>query len=366
MDFIVELPPSEGHTAIFVVVDRLSKMAHFIPLKKTPSAMETAQVFIREIVRLHGIPTNIVSDRGVQFTSRFWKALCQALKIELSMSSAYHPQTNGQTERTNQTLEQYIRCFTTFVQDDWVALLPLAEFAFNNASHSVTGQSPFFANYGFHPVFLPNIIPESPVPAEQNTVDFLGRNNKLLQETMVKAQATNKRIYDRKRRGKLCLQPGDQVWLSTTNLRMACPSKKLAPKFIGPFSVKKKLNEVSYELILPNSLKIHPVFHVSLLKPTVLDPFPDRGPGPPEPVMVDGDEEYEVEAIVDCRKRGNQLQYLVKWKGYGPEENSWEPKQNVHAQELIQAFFRSHPQKRALLGTRRLPIRGGQCQGSAT
>ena len=128
MDFIVELPPSKGCSAIFVVVDRLSKMAHFLPLRGTPSAKETAEVFIKEIVRLHGVPANIVSDRGVQFTSRFWKALCSLLKIELSLSSAYHPQTNGQTERTNQTLEQYIQCFITFVQDDRVALLPFAEF----------------------------------------------------------------------------------------------------------------------------------------------------------------------------------------------------------------------------------------------
>lgn len=269
MDFIVELHPSEGCTAIFVVVDRLSKMAHFLPLKSTPSAMETAQVFIREIVRLHGVPMNIVSDRGVQFTSRFWKTLCEALKIERSLSSAYHPQTNGQTERTNQTLEQYIRCFTTFVQDDWVSLLPLAEFAYNNATHSATGQSPFFANYGFHPSFLPDFIPETTVPAVQDTVDFLNRNNKLLQEVVTKAQAASKTAFDRKRRGELILHPGDQVWLSTTNLRLACPSKKLAPKFVGPFPVKKKLNEVAYELSLPDSLKIHPVFHVSLLSLTL-------------------------------------------------------------------------------------------------
>ena len=247
-------------------------MAHFLPLRNTPTAKETAEVFIKEIIRLHGVPANIVSDRGVQFTSRFWKALCDALKIELSLSSAYHPQTNGQTERTNQTLEQYIRCFTTFVQDDWVALLPLAEFAYNNAKHSATGQAPFFANYGFHPSFLPDVPAEPTVPAVQDIISFLNRNCKLLQDAIIRAQAASKKIFDRKRRGELILQPGDQVWLSTCNLRLACPSKKLAPKFIGPFPVKRKLNEVSYELYLPDSLRIHPVFHVSLLKLQSLTP----------------------------------------------------------------------------------------------
>lgn len=159
------------------------------------------------------------------------------------------------------------------------------------------------------------------------------------------------------------MQPGDQVWLSTTNLKMLCPSRKLAPRFVGPFPVRRKINDVSFELTLPESFKIHPVFHVSLLKPVVPDPFPDHRPGPPAPIIIDGDEEFEVEAVLDCRKRRGQTQYLIKWKGYGPEENSWEPARNVHATDLIRAFFRSNPQKRNRLGTRRLPVGRGQCQG---
>lgn len=137
-----------------LVVDWLSKMAHFTPIKCTPSAMETACLFIREIVRLHWIPANIVSNHGVQFTSGLWKALCKFLKIELSSSSAYHSQTNGQTERTNQTLEQYFQCFSSFFQDDWVSLLPLAEFAYNNLNLSTSNQSPFFVNYRFLHFFV--------------------------------------------------------------------------------------------------------------------------------------------------------------------------------------------------------------------
>lgn len=117
-------------------------------MRGTWSAPETAQIFLREFLMLLGIPANIVSDRGVQFTTRFWKLLRETLKIELSFYSAYHPQTNGQMKRTNQTLEQYLRCFSSFSQDDWVSLLALAEFAYNNSNHSAIRQSPFFANYG--------------------------------------------------------------------------------------------------------------------------------------------------------------------------------------------------------------------------
>lgn len=243
----------------------------------------------------------------------------------------YHPQTNGQTERTNQTLEQYLRCFSSFSQDDWASLLPLAEFSYNNSVHSATKQSPFFANYGFHPSFLSNIIPDSPVPAVSKTINFFNANNKLLQETMAKTQAYNKVVFKRKRRGELILNPGDKVWLATTNLKLACPSKKLGPKFIGPFPVKRRINEVAYELELPELFRIHPVFHITLLKPALTDPFPGRSFGPPEPVIIDGEEEIEVETILDYRKRRNQIQFLIKWKGYGPEDNSWEPEGNIHA-----------------------------------
>uniref|UniRef100_A0A8C5WCE5 Gypsy retrotransposon integrase-like protein 1 n=1 Tax=Leptobrachium leishanense TaxID=445787 RepID=A0A8C5WCE5_9ANUR len=168
MDFIVDLPPSRQHTTIFVVVDRCTKMAHFIPAIGLPTAAQTATLFIREIFRLHGIPHSIVSDRGSQFTSRFWSQMCRSLKISRYLSSAFHPQSNGQTERTNQTLEQYLRCYATHLQDDWLDILPLAEFAYNNQVHSSTRLSPFYANYGYHPDILPDIPLNTPVPEVAN------------------------------------------------------------------------------------------------------------------------------------------------------------------------------------------------------
>lgn len=352
MDFIVDLPPSEGFTTILVVVDRLSKMAHFLSMVGTPSATETAHIFIKEIIRLHGLPSNIVSDRGVQFTSRFWRALCNALQVELCLSSAYHPQSNGQTERTNQTLEQYLRCFSAFSQDNWASLLPLAEFAYNNSLHSATNQSPFWANYGFHPSALPATMCESAVPAVQDRLTFIQNNYQTLQDCIQKAQTDYKRFFDRKRRGNPPLKVGDKVWLSTVNLKLPCPSRKLGPRYIGPFQIKREINPVAFELSLPDSYRIHPVFHVSLLKPAIPDPFPGRVEPPPPPVTVGEETEYEVESVLDCRKRGRQTQCLIKWKGYPPEAN-------LHAPRLLREFQAKHPEKISQMGIRRLPVGGG-------
>lgn len=151
--------------------------------------------------------------------------------------------------------------------------------------------------------------------------DFFASNNRLLQETLLKAQARFKENFDRKRRGELKLEPSQNVWLSTSNLKLACPSKKLGPRFLGPFLIKRKINKVTFELELPESMRIHPVFHVSLLKPVTPDHFPDRLIGSPASVVINRSEEYEVESVLDCRRRGGVTKYLVKWRVYGPEEN---------------------------------------------
>ena len=158
-DFIVSLPPSKGFNAINVWVDRFTKMCHFIPCNDTVSSPQLVEMFLSNVVKLHGLPSSIVSDQGPQFVSSFWKEVCDKLKISADLSSAYHPESDGQTERVNAILEQYLRCFTCYNQDDWVELLPLAEFAVNNSVSSTTNQSPFFSNYGFNPrAFLGSIL----------------------------------------------------------------------------------------------------------------------------------------------------------------------------------------------------------------
>ena len=146
----MDLPPSKGFDSIFVVVDRSTKMAHFVPCNKIVTGEEIARLFIDNVYKYHGLPDDIISDRGTQFTSKFWQSLFKILQVEIKLSSAYHPQTDGQTERVNQVLEQYLRCSINYYQDNWVDLLPLAEFAYNNTIQDSTKQTSFFANYDQH------------------------------------------------------------------------------------------------------------------------------------------------------------------------------------------------------------------------
>ena len=150
-DFITQLPESKGRTQIMVVVDRFTKMAHFIALEQNATAKDVADIVLREVWKLHGLPTAIISDMDAKFSGEFWEALCKSHNIKRKMSTAYHPQTDGQTERTNQVLEGYLRNFLNYDQDDWYQLLPLAEYAYNNSVTNAHGMSPFYANYGFHP-----------------------------------------------------------------------------------------------------------------------------------------------------------------------------------------------------------------------
>uniref|UniRef100_A0A8C5QNB5 Gypsy retrotransposon integrase-like protein 1 n=1 Tax=Leptobrachium leishanense TaxID=445787 RepID=A0A8C5QNB5_9ANUR len=264
MDFIVDLPPSEGNTTILTVIDRFSKMAHFVPLKKLPSSEQLAGIFAKEVVWLHGIPQEIVSDRGTQLISRFWRSFCKEMGINLSFSSAYHPQSNGAAERTNQSLEQYLRFFISHQQDNWSSLLPWAELARNNVVHDSSGHTPFFATYGFHPALLPGTPSESPIPALNDHLQLLRQSWTRIQSALQKACVAHKKFADRHRRPGPYV-PGQRVWLSTRHIKLWVPSHKLAPRFIGPYRVLRRINPVSYALELPKSLRIPNSFHTSLL-----------------------------------------------------------------------------------------------------
>uniref|UniRef100_A0A8C5R8C8 Gypsy retrotransposon integrase-like protein 1 n=1 Tax=Leptobrachium leishanense TaxID=445787 RepID=A0A8C5R8C8_9ANUR len=363
IDFIVELPPSNGFTTIMVTVDRLTKMAHFTPIQGLPTAAQTVSLFLQNIYRLHGVPESIVSDRGAQFTSRFWRCFCRALGISVDLSTAYHPHTNGQTERVNQSLETYLRCYTTYLQDDWATLLCTAEYAYNARLHDSTRCSPFFLMYGYHPAPLPDLPSVVPVPSVATRLRALRVCRTKARTCLIMAQNTYKRYADHHRTASTGYATGQRVWLSTRHLRLSCPSKKLGPKYIGPFTIVDMIGPVAARLRLPARYRFHPVVHVSLLKPVGANPFVGRSLPPPPPVSAAGSDMFEVARILDSRIRRGVLQYFVDWTGYDPEERSWEPASFVRAPALVRAFHAAHPGRPGPLRVLRPRVLGGVMSG---
>jgi hypothetical protein len=275
------------------------------------------------------------------------------LGIKVNLSTAYHPQTDGQTERVNQVLEQYLRIYSNYHQNDWSIHLPLAEFTFNNSINQSTKFSPFFAHHGYHPRSdaFSTLAPHSP-----DLLDVISETVDDLKSNLVKAQERYKLAADRRRLDRE-FQVGDMVWLSTRNLSSRRPSRKLDYRRLGPFPIIERIGPVAYRLRLPGDLLIHNVFHVSLLEPAPTNPFPSRIVPPPPPVEVDGELEYVVEEILDSRRRGRGLQYLVRWLNYPLSEATWEPSSNVvNAADLVAAFHQRFPSKP---GPRRVSFEGG-------
>jgi RNase H-like domain found in reverse transcriptase/Reverse transcriptase (RNA-dependent DNA polymerase)/Integrase zinc binding domain/Chromo (CHRromatin Organisation MOdifier) domain/Retroviral aspartyl protease len=345
MDFIVQLPLSDGFDAVLVVVDRLTKMSHFIPCTTTETAETTSKLIIKEIIRLHGIPDDITTDRGSIFMSVFWKSLFNLLGVKNNASSAFHPESDGQTERVNQVLEQYLRCFVSYQQTDWNSFLPMAEFTYNNTFQTTIRNTPFRANFGFDPRFSAISLP---VPVNLNAetrVESLVQIQVDLKQFMSQAQLKYKEMADRFRIPGPDFLVGDSVWLNTRNISTTRPCKKLDYRKIGPFTIIEKINEVAFKLDLPTRFLIHPVFHISLLEkfiPSTLD-----GRNIDDDIMaleIEGSFEYEIEAIVDTFVRRNIRYFVVKWRGYSETETSPEPLSNLsNCLDVVEQFKLLNP-----------------------
>jgi transposase InsO family protein len=344
-DLITNLPPSNGHDCILTVVDRLTKMAHFLPCNKTTGAEELADLMIRNVWKLHGTPKTIVSDRGSIFVSQITQELDQRLGIQLHPLTVYHPQTDGQSKITNKAVEQYLRHFTRYQQDDWESMILTAEFSYNNNLNTSTGVSPFMANYAFNPNFGGVPTPDQCLPSVEQSLDQIKEVQTELKEALSLAQAAMKEQFDKHVRPTPEWKIGDEVWLNSRNILTTRPSPKMDHRWLGPFSVLSKISTSAYKLTLPDSMKgIHPVFHVSVLRKHVPDTIADRQTNTPDPIIVDGMDKWEVEGILDCRKRGRRRDYLVSWKRFGTRENSWEPEGNLeNCAKLVQEFNHQYP-----------------------
>ena len=317
MDFITDLPNLDGYDTILVVIDRLPKMSHFSPCRKDLDALQFATLFLKEIIRLHDIPRDIITDRGSLFTSELWKHTTKKLGIERRLSMAFHPQTDGQTERTNGILEQYLLAYINYQHNNWNELLPLAEFAYNNGYQETIKTTPFYANY--------RINPEHQLITHMMTEKITSANgmkelHDALRAEMTTAQLRHKENYDRHRKPDPNLKSGDMVWFLPRNVHTTRLSKKLDYRKIGPFKILAIIGTSAYKLAFPPLMKIHNTIHISLLEPYQDNRFPSQIQEPPPPIQIEGEDEHELDEIIDSQLHYNKLQYRAKWEGYGPEE----------------------------------------------
>ena len=326
MDFITKLPNTRGgYDTIFVVVDRLTKQAHFFPMKTTDTALNVARLFVREIFRLHGMPKSIVSDRDSKFTSNFWKATFESIGTQLRMSTAFHPQTDGETERVNRVLEDMLRMYVNENQTNWNEYFPLVEFAHNSSYHTSIQMTPFQAMYGYNcpsPVNFNN--PNNKVEISREMLEKMDKELARIRDHIREAQKRHKTYYDKKHR-HVEYTIGDMVFLKVvpekSNLVLG-KDKRLSPRFAGPFKILKRVGSLAYKLELSSHVRVHPVFHVSLLKKYVANVnhvLQDNSK-----VKDDGTLKVEPDVILDRRvkhlRTRDIVEVLVKWQTYRVED----------------------------------------------
>ncbi|MBW0551449.1 hypothetical protein O181_091164 [Austropuccinia psidii MF-1] len=297
-DFITQLPLSNSFDSILVIVDRFSKMVVFIPKMSSITTLYLAHLFIKNIFSNNALPSSIVSDRGSLFVSSFWTNLWQQLKITRDLSTTYHPETDGQTERVNQILEQYLCFYVSYHQDDWNTWLPLAEFAYNKSYHSSTKQSALFTVDGRDPQFYSAHITQD-TPSGKLSTKIQSVQQYFKRELEVSMDRF-KRYADNSRATPPVFTPGGMVWLSSKKIKSTRPTKKLSKRWLGPFQILKKVSTHSYHLNLPSQWRsINPVFHISLLEPVKTSKIPNWNQDPPPVVIIEEEEELEVSQILD-------------------------------------------------------------------
>ncbi|KAJ1598981.1 hypothetical protein NDA14_006704 [Ustilago hordei] len=344
LDFIEGLPPSKKYDSktydsILVIVDRLTKFAILAPTHKTVTAKQTAVLLYGHMVRLFGYPDHMVSDRGRQFISGAWKAFAEQMGVKHSLSTAYHPQTDGQTERVNQVIEQYLRMYCNYEQNDWANLLDTAAFVYNNTVHNSIGVSPFFACYGWNPKAHPD-IPQRLGVNDPGRFEYLmdGKERcKYLQEQIREAQRRSVNQYNRKHKD-IEFKVGDMVYINRRNWKTRRPTPKLDTRFAGPYPVQERVGRRAYRITLPANLRVHDVFHVSMLEPARTSSLPQHAEQPTIPSLPDEDLDFEVEALIDKRSHNGTTEYKVLWRGYSEEAASWEPVENLNCPDLIQEY----------------------------
>ena len=372
MDLITQLPPTAtGYDAIAVFVDKLSKMTHIRPCKTNIDAPEFADLMLDAVFKHHGLPRSIISDRDARFTGKFLTTLADRLEFRQRLSTAFHPQTDGQTERMNRVVEDMVRHYVGPYHDDWDTKLGLVEFAINNAWQASIGDTPFHAIYGEHP-FTPLSLQvrteaRSRSPAEQKWLASYAERAARAKASIAAAQDRQKAYADTSRRA-VKYSRDQYVWLSAKHVHFKAGGPvKFLPKYIGPFKITEEIGPrdpttgqvqtvTACRLQLPDNYRLHPVFHVSLLKPYLSDGGPIPEPAALE-LDTDGTPIFEVEALVAERAgRAQEKEFLVRWLGYSPAHDTWERESDILDPELLRVWY-NRPKLTASTSKRKKKVR---------
>lgn len=373
MDFIDGLPTSNHFNCLLVIVDKFSKYAHFIPLRHPYTASTVADLFVKNIYRLHSMPLSLVSDRDPVFTSIFWQSVFKATGTQLKLSTAHHPETDGQTERVNQSIECYLRCFISAHPQHWVKWISLCEFWYNTNWHSSLGKSPFELLYGRQPRYFG--ISASDKIATVDVQTWLQERTLVMasvRQHLLRMQQRMKHQADKSRRERT-FAINDQVFLRLQPYLQSTVAKranqKLAFKFFGPFKILDRVGQVAYKLDLPHTSRVHPVFHVSQLKPCV-------GPGTQvSQTLLDTDAMFQIPTQVlqqRVKQRGNRAitQVLIQWSGTPADQATWEDLDGLHQQfPYAPAWGQAGTQGRGIVNgpthptSNQVPLEGNQDNG---
>lgn len=337
-----------GYDHILVFVDRFSKQPVSIPCHNTIDAKETARLFLAHVYRHKGAPETVVSDRGPQFVSEYWTEFCRLIQTQLKLSTAHHAQTDGQTEIVNQAIINRLRIFVNFFQDNWSELMPMMDFAASCLPHESASLTPFYINNGFEPRtsfdWTTSSISPLRSPQQQEAHDQIQRLQQvwdLVHGNLYSAQLRQTEQANRHRR-PVDFQPGDYVWLSLKPYRTQRPSKKLDDQMAGPFRVLRSVGH-AFELDLPSSMQIHPIFSPDKLRKAAMDPLPGQANEAPPPINIQGEDEWLVENIIASKMSRGRLFYRVKWEGYD-HDPVWYPASNFRGSpHKIQSFHHEYP-----------------------
>jgi predicted metal-dependent hydrolase len=367
INFVTELSESKNFNAILMIVDRLTKMHHYVSCtieNEDTSAEKTTRLLINHVWKLHELSSTIMSDRDSQFVSLIWKIVCKTLKIDVKLSTAFHLETKDQSEIANQKMKRYLRSYCNYQQNDWSKWLFMTEFVSNAATSAFIELFVFMTNYDFESrmsfdssnsnddVFRERLSAKERILTQKAAIITKKMRDiwNFIKKKLVDTQNTQKKYADRKRTFSSDYKLEDVIWLFTKNIKIERSFRKLNHKWIDSFNIKKMLKDVC-QLDLSQSMKIHNIFHISLLRKTATDSLIDQIQSLSSSIVINEDEKekYEVNNILDSRYHYEKLQYRIAWTDHS-SNRAWYSAENFqnHSKEILNDYHRRYLTKSEL------------------